>query len=401
MNNYFASCPRGMEAALSKELNAAGCRALVPYRGGVDFEAEDQALYSIILGTRLASRIFIRLTEKHVHDAKDLYKKFLDFNWTEVFDVEQSFKITTLFDLVTKEAFGNAMYVSQNLKDAVVDVFRDKYNVRPDVDKEDADVSIYLRLEEGDRRGYRAQILLDLVGAPLSRRGYRRSVGEAPLKENLAAAIVGATDWNKTEPFIDGMCGSGTLLIEAIMSSAAVCPQFMRVNEYLEGRSLAYDFLDHAWFTSHASREESFNKFAQSEVDRSRKALKEIPSNTFYGYDIDDRMVEVTRTTLERLGIPDGRVHLECIDAAKLIAPAASGVLVCNPPYGERMGEVDELRGLYHDLGENFKANFKGWRTFVFTGNLELRKSISLQTSARIPFQNGKIECRLLRYEMF
>ena len=401
MNNFFASCPRGMEAALSKELHEAGCRGLVPYRGGVDFEAEDEALFKVILGSRLASRVFLRLAERHVQDAKHLYKKFLDFDWTEVFDVEQTFKITTLFDLVTKEAFGNAMYVSQNLKDAVVDVFRAKYNVRPDVDKEDADVSIYLRLDQGDRRGYSAQILLDLVGAPLSRRGYRRSVGEAPLKENLAAAIVGATDWNNTETFIDGMCGSGTMLIEAIMKSANVCPQLLRVSEYLAGRSLAYDFLDHAWFTFHASREEAFNKFAQSEVERSLKALQNIEKDKFYGYDIDDRMVEVTRQALVRLGIPDGRVHLECKNATTLTAPTPTGVLVCNPPYGERMGDVDQLRGLYHELGENFKANFKGWRAFVFTGNLELRKSIALQTSARIPFQNGKIECRLLRYELF
>lgn len=401
MNNYFASCPRGMEAALSKELYEAGCRGLIPYRGGVDFEAEDEALYKIILSTRLASRVFLRLAERHVEDAKHIYKKFLDFDWTEVFDLEQTFKITTLFDLTTKEVFGNAMYVSQNLKDAVVDVFRAKYNVRPDVDKEDADVSLYLRLEQGDRRGYKAQLLLDLVGSPLSKRGYRKSVGEAPLKENLAAAIVGATDWNLNETFIDGMCGSGTLLIEAIMKSANVSPQFIRVSDYLAGHSLAYDFLDHAWFTSHASKEETFNKLAQAEVDRSIKALKEIPAGKFFGYDIDDRMVEVTRAALKRLGIPDDRVHLECINATKLVAPAATGVLVCNPPYGERMGEVDQLKSLYHDLGENFKANFKGWRAFVFTGNLDLRKSIKLQTSARIPFQNGKIECRLLRYELF
>ena len=401
MSNYFASCPRGMEAALSKELHEAGCRGLIPYRGGVDFEAEDEALYKIILSTRLASRVFLRLAERHVEDAKHIYKKFLDFDWTEVFDLEQTFKITTLFDLTTKEVFGNAMYVSQNLKDAVVDVFRAKYNVRPDVDKEDADVSLYLRLEQGDRRGYKAQLLLDLVGSPLSRRGYRKSVGEAPLKENLAAAIVGATDWNLSEPFVDGMCGSGTLLIEAIMKSANVSPQFIRVSEYLSGKSLAYDFLDHSWFTSHASKEEAFNKLATIEVERSIKALKEIPAGKFYGYDIDDRMVEVTRAAIKRLGVPDDRVHLECVNAAKLTAPTASGILVCNPPYGERMGEVDQLKGLYHDLGENFKANFKGWRAFVFTGNLDLRKSIKLQTSARIPFQNGKIECRLLRYELF
>src|SRR5690606_15910193 len=175
-NQFFASCPRGMEAALSKELHEAGCRGLVPFRGGVDFEADDQAFFKIILGSRLASRIFLRLAERYVQDAKHIYKKFLDFNWTEVFDVEQTFKITTLFDPASKEAFGNSMYVSQNLKDAVVDTFRAKYNVRPDVDKEDADASFYLRLEQGDRRGFRAQLLLDLVGKPLSRRGYRKSV---------------------------------------------------------------------------------------------------------------------------------------------------------------------------------------------------------------------------------
>ncbi len=401
MNKFFASCPRGMEAALSKELHEAGCRGLIPYRGGVDFEADDLGLFKVILGSRLASRVFLRLTERHVQDAKHIYKKFLDFDWTSIFDVEQTFKITTLFDLVTKEAFGNAMYVSQNLKDAVVDTFRGKYNVRPDVDKEDADVSFYLRLEQGDRRGFKAQLLLDLVGQPLSKRGYRKSVGEAPLKENLAAAIVAATDWNKKEVFIDAMCGSGTLLIEAIMSYANVSPQMLRVSEYLDGRSLAYDFLDHAWFTTQASREEAFNEFARNEVERSLKALKDIPSGIFFGYDVDDRMVEVTKATIKRLGVPDGRIHLECADATKITAPQPSGVLVCNPPYGERMGEVDQLRDLYHALGENFKANFKGWRAFVFTGNLELRKSISLQTSARIPFYNGKIECRLLRYELF
>lgn len=401
MNKFFASCPRGMEAALSKELHEAGCRGLVPFRGGVDFEADDQAFFKIVLGTRLASRIFLRLAERYVHDAKHVYKKFLDFNWPEVMDVEQTFKITTIFDPVAKEAFGNAMYVSQNLKDAIVDTFRAKFSVRPDVDKEDADVSFHLRLEQGDRRGFRAQLLLDLVGRPLSKRGYRKSVGEAPLKENLAAAIVGATDWNQSEAFVDAMCGSGTMLIEAIMQSVNACPQFLRVNEYLEGRDLAYDFLDHAWFSTSASREDEFNKYAQREVERTIKALKEVPAERFYGFDIDERMVDVTRAAIKRLGVPDGRVTLQPGDATKITAPSASGVVICNPPYGERMGDVDQLKGLYHALGENFKTAFKGWRAYVFTGNLELRKNISLQTSARIPFHNGKIECRLLRYELF
>lgn len=401
MNNFFASCPRGMEAALSKELNEAGCRGLIPFRGGVDFEADDEALFRIILGSRLASRIFMRLAERHVLDAKHIYKKFLDFKWTDVFDVEQTFKITTIFDGAAKEAFGNAMYVSQNLKDAVVDTFRAKFNMRPDVDKEDADVSLCLRVEQGDRRGFKAQLLLDLVGEPLSKRGYRKRVGEAPLKENLAAAIVSACDWKNDEVFVDAMCGSGTILIEAILASVNACPQFIRVNEYLEGKRLAFDFLDHAWFTTSASREEAFNQYAKKEVERTLKALKDVPSNRFYGYDVDDRMLEVTRSAIRRLGIPDGRVTLDCIDATKLTPPSEHGVLVCNPPYGERMGEVNHLRDLYHNLGENLKSNFKGWRAFIFTGNLELRKNISLQTSARIPFYNGKIECRLLRYELF
>lgn len=401
MNNFFASCPRGMEAALSKELHEAGCRGLVPYRGGVDFEAEDDAFFKVVLRSRLASRVFLKLSERYVNDAKHLYKKWLDFDWTSVFDVEQTFKITTIFDPAAKEAFGNAMYVSQNLKDAVVDTFRVKYNVRPDVDKEDADVSFHLRLEQGDRRGYRSLLLLDLVGQPLSKRGYRKSVGEAPLKENLAAALVQATDWDGKEAFIDGMCGSGTILIEAIMKGENVCPQFLRVSEYLEGRSLAYDFLDHAWFTTSAAREDSFNQFAKAEVDRSIKALKDIPANRYYGHDIDDRMVDVTLAAIKRLGIPNDRVQVTCVDSTKIVPPGPKGVLICNPPYGERMGEVDQLRELYHNLGENFKTNFKGWRAYVFTGNLELRKNISLQTSARIPFHNGKIECRLLRYDMF
>lgn len=403
-STFFASCPREVEHLLEKEIRDLGITRIEVEKGGVAFKAETEEALDVLLNSRVASRVFKELQVYTISTEKDLYALAKEKWWDKIFNVQQTFKINTLFDRDAKEAFNNSMIFSQLLKDAIADNFREKYGERPSVDTGRPDITFLLRVErKPGTPQFNARILVDMCGDPISNRGYREESLKAPLRENLAAAIIMSTDFDpEKDIFTDSMCGTGTLLIEAILIRAKVAPTYLKIRQYIEKRVPVFDFIKHPWFLADRKAQRLFDERAQAIYNHSLAALNELQTRQFFGFDISERAMETTRIHLHNAMIDQQIVTLNKRDATK-ITPMDDppGIIICNPPYGERMGDEDELKGLYKSYGENLKHNFKGFRAYVFTSNPLLRKEISLGTSERKTFFNGSLECRLLKYELY
>ena len=402
--SFFASCPREVEHLLEKEIRDLGITRIEVEKGGVAFKAEIEQALDVLLQSRVASRVFKELQVYTISSEKDLYARAKEKWWDKVFTVNQTFKINTLFDRETKENFSNSIIFSQLLKDAIADNFREKFGERPSVDTGRPDITFLLRVERKTGTDlYNARILVDMCGEPLSNRGYREESLKAPLRENLAAAIILTTDFDpEKDIFTDSMCGTGTLLIEAILMKAKVAPTYLKIRQFIEKKIPVFDFIKHPWFTVDRKATRIFEEKAQAIYNHSLAALNELQSRQFFGFDITERAMETTRIHLHNAMIDQQIVTLNKRDATK-ITPMDDppGVIICNPPYGERMGEEEDLKALYKEYGENLKHNFKGFRAYVFTSNPMLRKEISLGTKSRHTFYNGSLECRLLKYELY
>jgi len=401
---FFASCPRELEEILEGEILSFTPIKTRVEPGGVAFQSDMLTAMKVMLHSRVASRVFKEIQIYSIMNEKDLYDRAYDKWWEKIFDLKQTFKINTLFDKETSQHFKNSIIFSQILKDAIVDQFRDKFGERPSVDTENPDISFLLRVEKKSRHpGFNARILVDICGAPLSQRGYREDTMKAPLRENLAAGIVLSTDFNPQEDiFTDCMCGTGTLLIEAILIRANIPPTYLRVRKYIERKIPVFDFQKHPWFLADKKSVREFEECATAVYNQTLEGLNNLETRQFFGFDINEKALLTTRTHLKNAMIHSSIVTLNKRDATKITPmDPPPGIVICNPPYGERMGDEEQLTRLYHDLGENFKKEFKGYRAYVFTSNPNLRKSISLQTTKRIPFFNGSLECRLLKYNLF
>lgn len=408
--NFFASCPRGLEEVLGREAKEQGIKGKI-LLGGISFSCDAERAIDLVLNSRIASRVFILMQSFDMKDELDLYKKAKQNWWHKEFTLDQTFKIKTLFDYNANLSFRNSVAVSQKLKDAIVDQYRDEKGKRPDVDTKTPDVSILLRIEtkidENERiKGFHASIYFDMCGEPLSNRGYRPSGHTAPIRENLAAGILMSIDWNpKSEPLIDIMCGTGTFLIEGALMANDIPPSYIRIHRALKNDQTAFDFLKHNWFTKNKMLEAIIkDKIVRLDEDVDKKLDKFHPDDQqFWGSDISGKAIDIAKKTVELSDLPFRMFGLFPKTALSVLPPerTTSGVIICNPPYGERMGTDEELETLYHDLGENLKKNWKGFRAYILTSKPELRKKISLQTSKRIPVWNGSIECRVLEYKLF
>lgn len=398
---FFASCPTGMEELLLEELKSFQCSNFQQFIGGLRFQAKNWSVVEVILNSRLASRVFLEIHQYKFMDDEEHFNMAKDKWWHHIFSVNQTFKISTLFDKDASKFFKNSMVQSLRLKDAIVDSFRENVGTRPNISKDSPDVSILQRIEgiEG-QKGWYARMYLDLCGNPLSNRGYRPRGHEAPLRENLAAAMIQASDWDSSEDtFIDVMCGSGTLLIEALYQAAKLPGSWLRLNALASG-SLVYDFQNHLWF-KREDLEQKVMDYAAFLQREGQKRVDDLPAGQFFGNDISEKSLNIARASLRYALFPDDLVEFSSGDATKIEAfEEAPGIVMTNPPYGERLGQEMDLPALYHELGENFKNQFKGYRCYILTSEPELRKAISLQTSMRKQFFNGGIECRLLKYEI-
>lgn len=377
---FFATTSKAMEPLLAQELEALGVQSIKTTVAGVYFQGSFESAYRVCLWSRIANRVLFPIKEFDAHTPEHLYEAVRSIHWLDHLDQ----KGTLAVDFATNHsAISHSQFGAQKVKDAVVDQLREKTGERPSVNIRTPDVRINVYLNRN-----RAVLSVDLSGESLHRRGYRQQGNEAPLKENLAAAILAISDWQKVatpgNAFLDPMCGSGTLPIEAAMIASKRAPGLIR--NY-------FGFLK--WKKFEPQNWSDLKKEAQELEIKEPKKLPKI-----VGYDRDSRAVTISLENIERAGLR-GRLHIEKKDLSTCDRIADSGVLAVNPPYGERLGEVEELRPLYRELGDLFKKKFKGWNAFVFTGSPDLAKEVGLKADRRHVLFNGAIECRLLQFSIY
>lgn len=379
MNSLFASTARGLEELLKSELEALGAHACKIVQGGVHFQGDDRLLYQSLLWSRLASRILLPLNEFKVHSDLDLYLGVMSIDWPATFGVDKTFAVHFTG---TNEEIRNSQYGALKVKDAIVDSFTRKMDQRPTVAKQQPDIRINVFLQRDT-----ASVALDLSGEGLHQRGYRDLAGQAPLKENLAAAIVLRSGWQSGTPLLDPMCGSGTLLIEGAMIASDRAPGLHR---------------QHWGFTAW----NGFNAdlwcelLAEAQV-RARRGLQETTSR-FFGSDIDRRVIEMAKSNARRAGVAEliGFTHAEVSKLVNPLPEGPVGTVISNPPYGERLESEPALVALHNLLGRIMKTQFGGWQLSLFSASPELLSCLQLRAERQFKAKNGPLDCVQKNYQL-
>ncbi len=401
-NSYFASCSQGVENILQREITSIIGISVEVHKGGVSFDTSEEEALKTLLYSRTASRLFRLFFSFDFNTPEELYRKSKEYPWNKTLSINQTFKIQVLFDRKAKEDLGNSIFISQKIKDALVDQYREKAGGRPSVDKKSPDFPLMVRVEdsESDKALYNAKIYVDLCQVPLSNRGYRMPGHRAPLRENLAAALILHSNWSyNREPLCDLFSGSGTILIEAALIKAKVAPTYLK----LQKRDLAesFAFMNQKWFQKNQELKNYFFEERKKILNQTKKLALILKQGFIYGVERDSTYLELIKETILEAGLPLKSFSLSNADALTFCPPEKrKGVIISNPPYGERLNE-DTMKELYYELGENLKNNWNGWRAHLLTSNNELRKAISLRTEERLPIRNGNLECRLLKYSLF
>jgi len=372
---FFATCPRGLEAALADELTALDARNARATDGGVAFEGPQSLAYATNLWSRLASRILWQVGSCRYRDQQDIFDAALKLPWQRWFAVGDTIRVNVT---AIRSPLASIDFITLKIKDAVCDRFRIETGVRPSVDTAHPAVRIHAFLTADTCTFY-----LDTSGEALFKRGYRRDALAAPLRENLAAGMLVLSGWRPGTVLCDPFCGSGTILIEAAMIACDIAP----------GHARAFGFERLSWFDAKAWSGWREAAVARETAGRGRAV------GGFHGIDIDATAIEAATSNVAGLGL-ERLVTLSRDDARTVAAPAPSGIVVTNPPYGIRLGADDDLRAIYAEFANNLKRQFAGWSAWLLCGELSLVKAIRLAPSRKIPLYNGAIECRLVEYRM-
>jgi putative N6-adenine-specific DNA methylase len=373
VDRYFATCGRGIEPILARELRNLGAEAVEVGRGGVQFAGDKTLLYRANLWLRTAIRVLRPILEATVASPDELYDAVFAIDWSEYLTPDHTLAVDCN---VRDSHITHSKYAALKTKDAICDQFLERVGRRPNVDVEQPLIGLNLHI-------YRDQAVLslDASGESLHKRGYRPILTKAPLNEALAAALVLWTGWQGTTPFVDPLCGSGTLPIEAAWLALDRPPGLTRRRFGFQGWM---DFDVELW---------------ASLRDDARRGVKKTLAAPVAGSDARRDAIGWAVKNARAAGIGH-LLRFQVRDVQELQLPAdGPGTLVCNPPYGERLGEEKELRRLYQVLGEVFQQRCSAWNVFVFTGNAALARCIGLQPVDQIPLFNGKIPCRLLRFQ--
>ena len=368
----FAPCPRGLENPLAAELAEFGASAVQAVAGGVAFEGDTRVIYRANLESRIATRILLRLFTLPYRSEEDIYRASYELDWPQRFEVGRSIRVYLTAQRCPLKSLD---FLTLRIKDAVCDRFRSAVGSRPNVDTRAPDVRIHAFLDATQFTLY-----LDTSGEPLFKRGARAAQGEAPLKENLAAGILRLTGWQPGTALLDPMCGGGTFLVEAAQIALDIAPG--------SARSFGFEKLKH--FDAVLWQE------LRAEAEARRKPLAPLP---IYGSDLYGDTLKLAQANLRAAGL-EQTVQLKQANALEISAPAETGVLVTNPPYGERMGEQQELAAFYPKFGDALKQKFAGWNCYILSADMNLPKLIKLQVSKRTPLFNGALECRLFEYRI-
>ena len=380
----IAVVPPGLEEVAAAELRALGAEAVRPLRRAVACRTDPAGFYRLHLQARLPFRFLRELARFPCSDREGLRRGVLAAaDWERWLPPEHSLRVDVSGGTAS---LNHSHYTALEVKNALVDQQRRRWGARSAVDLEDPDLSLHLHLRPaGSRGGAEAVLSLDGGGASLHRRGYRAAMGLAPLKENLAAGLIALTGWDGRVPLCDPLCGSGTLLIEASGMALGRAPGLNR----RFGLMRWPDFNPALW-----QREE--------EVARSRERHRLVdgtPLPPVIGLEHDPEVLAQARANVTAAGL-ETLISLRQGDARDFVPPPRPGLLVCNPPYGARLGEGEDLEQLYADLGRMLKERCGGWTLWLLSGNPELTGALRMKASRRIPVSNGGIDCRWLRYEI-
>ena len=370
---FFAPCPRGLEEVLAAELERLGAAEVARTDGGAAFAGPLELACRVNLESRIASRVLWRVGHGPYRDERDLHALAKSIDWKAHFRPERTIRVDVA---ATRSPLKSLEFATLTVKDAVCDRFRDDTGRRPSVDKRapDARISAYLAERE-------ATLYLDTSGEPLFKRGWRRDAEDAPLRENLAAGLIALSGWTPGEAFLDPMCGSGTIAIEAATIAADRAP----------GLARTFGFQKLAWFDGPA-----WQRMKQKARDRIVAAP---PAPAVFASDRAPAAVALARANAANAQV-EAFLRIEQADALARPAPAPSGTLVANPPYGIRLEDRERVAQMYPKLGDALKARYAGWTAWLFSGDTALPKKIGLKADRRLVLWNGAIECRFYRYRV-
>ncbi len=369
---FFAPCPRGLAQPLAEELAALGIGHADVAEAGVSFTGPFDLAYSVNLHSRIASRVLWRVARFPYKDENEVYEGARAVRWHAYFSAERTFKVETN---AHRSPVKSLDFVTLRVKDGVADHFRGAIGRRPSVAPREPDLRVHAFLD-----ATHCTLYLDTTGEPLFKRGRRDHVGEAPLKKNLAAGILRLAGWRPGIALLDPMCGGGTFLVEAAEIALGRAP----------GRARPFGFQKLARYNAGTWE----RMLARAQRDEKPEAPLPIHGSDLYG-----RFIDAARLNLRDAGL-DRAVSLKQANLLDLSAPARSGVLVTNPPYGVRLGEKEKLAAFYPKLGDVLKKRFAGWTVYIFSGDPDIAKLIRLQASRRTVLFNGALECRLYEYRM-
>ncbi|HDR1920876.1 TPA: bifunctional 23S rRNA (guanine(2069)-N(7))-methyltransferase RlmK/23S rRNA (guanine(2445)-N(2))-methyltransferase RlmL [Pasteurella multocida] len=379
MKQLFATTARGFEELLKVELTDLGAMDCQITQGGVHFHADEETQYRVLLWTRLASRILLPIVTCKVYSDLDLYSAVVGQNWLDYFDEKAHFMVD--FNGTNRE-IRHTQFGAMRVKDGIVDYFERVGKPRPNVDKSQPDIRIhaYLNREE-------LVISLDLSGDALHMRGYREDTGKAPLRETLAAAIVLRSGWQLGTPLVDPMCGSGTLLIEAAQMQANIAPQLHRLH-------WGFDF----W---KGHNQQAWDKVKGEAIELAEQAFNQNQKANFYGCDLDHRVLQKAKRNAQNAGVAH-LIQWQQGDVAALKNPFVEekGTVICNPPYGERLGTTPALIALYSVFGQRLKQQFADWNVSIFSGEPALLDCLRLRSHRQFKAKNGPLDCVQKNYHI-
>ena len=385
LQNFFATCPKNLEGLLEEELKNLGAKHTKQTVAGVKFAGDLSLAYRACLWSRLANRILLPLSEFNAENAEALYDGVRRIKWLDHLRSADSSFVVDFSG--TSPTIKNSHFGALKVKDAIVDQIRERTGKRPDIDKENPDlrINVYLYHET-------ATVSIDLSGDSLHRRGYREETGLAPLKENLAAAILCRCKWlefaKQGKPLLDPMCGSGTILIEAAMMAQDYAPGLLR---------------KYFGFSKWLHHEPRIWKGLWAEAEERHKLGKQQMQAEIRGYDTDPKMVGIARRNIINANL-ENTIDVTVKEIKKFTPPTHHGnqygIIVANPPYGERLQDAQDLTQFYRDFGAVLRERFSNWQVAMLTGNPDLGKAMGIHSHKQYGFFNGTIACKLILFNL-
>ncbi len=371
---YFATVARGLEELAAQELTELGAQNVTQGFCGVSFQGDRELLYRVNLWARLPFRVLVKLGDLPSSDGNELYESLQRIDWGEYLTPELTMAVTVTGK---NEQLNHSHFTAVQAKRAITTQQTKQFGSRSNVDIADPDVRINIHIDRD-----LSSVSLDSSGSSLHRRGYRSAVGDAPLKESLASALVKMSGWTPELAFVDPLCGSGTLPLEAAMQALNIAPGVFRESFGFE-RWLDFD-------------PDLFDRLLKAAEAGEKKEIQTKIIGSDRNYDV----IKQAQANALKSGV-GSYIQFAQRELADVEAPADRGILLCNPPYGERLGRNEDLGAFYKLLGDILKNRFKGWTAYVLSGNKELAKSIGLRSAQRTTVYNGTLPCQLMKYEMY